>query len=59
MPLRKRGHFLWRTSKARREGSTHLFPSTLDDLISTDHVCRVIEAFVDKLPMEKLGVGAH
>ena len=36
-------------------GQHTLFPSTLDDLIPTDHVCRVIEAFVDKLAMEKLG----
>lgn len=36
-------------------GQQALFPSTLDDLIRTDHVCRVIEAFVDKLDMEGLG----
>lgn len=36
-------------------GQHTLFPSTLDDLIPTDHVCRVIEAFVAKLSMEKLG----
>ncbi len=36
-------------------GQHTLFPSTLDDLIPHDHVCRVIEAFVDKLAMEKLG----
>jgi transposase len=32
-----------------------LFPSTLDELIPTDHVCRVIEAFVGKLRMDELG----
>jgi transposase len=32
-----------------------LFPSSLDDLIPSDHVCRVIEAFVGKLRMDKLG----
>jgi len=32
-----------------------LFPTTLDDLIPEDHVCRVIEAFVDRLDMTKLG----
>jgi len=36
-------------------GQHTLFPSTLDELIPGDHVCRVIEAFVGKLPMEKLG----
>jgi transposase len=36
-------------------GQHTLFPSTLDDLIPADHVCRVIEAFVGKLQMEKLG----
>lgn len=32
-----------------------LFPSTLDDLVPPDHVCRVIEAFVGKLDMAGLG----
>jgi transposase len=32
-----------------------LFPTTLDDLIPEDHVCRVIEAFVNRLDMTKLG----
>jgi transposase len=32
-----------------------LFPSTLDELIPADHICRVIEAFVGKLDMEALG----
>jgi len=32
-----------------------LFPTTLDDLISADHVCRVIEAFVERLGMGELG----
>ncbi len=36
-------------------GQQALFPSTLDDLIPTDHVCRVIEAFVAKLDMAALG----
>jgi transposase len=32
-----------------------LFPTTLDELIPQDHVCRVIEAFVGRLDMSKLG----
>ena len=32
-----------------------LFPTILDELIPQDHVCRVIEAFVDRLDMAKLG----
>jgi transposase len=32
-----------------------MFPVTLDELISEDHVCRVIEAFVERLDMAKLG----
>ncbi len=36
-------------------GQHTLFPSTLDELIPADHVCRVIEAFVGKLDMEELG----
>lgn len=36
-------------------GQHLLFPPTLDDLIPDDHLCRVIEAFVGKLDMERLG----
>ena len=36
-------------------GQQTLFPVTLDDLVPADHVCRVIEAFVDKLDMAELG----
>ena len=36
-------------------GQHTLFPSTLDELIPADHVCRVIEAFVCRLDMEVLG----
>lgn len=32
-----------------------MFPVVLDDLIPADHVCRVIEAFVDRLDMSRLG----
>src|ERR1700730_1931851 len=33
-----------------------LFPVVLDELIPQDHVCRVIDAFVDRLNMAGLGV---
>lgn len=36
-------------------GQHTLFPTTLDELIPGDHVCRVIEALVSKLNMEELG----
>jgi transposase len=36
-------------------GQHALFPTTLDDVVPVDHVCRVIEAFVGKLDMEELG----
>jgi transposase len=39
------------------EGRTQgtLFPVTLEELIPEDHVCRVLDAFVDRLDMQKLG----
>jgi transposase len=36
-------------------GQQALFPSTLDDLIPADHVCRVIEAWVAKLDLAAIG----
>lgn len=32
-----------------------LFPLALDELVPADHVCRVIEAFVARLPLLQLG----
>src|SRR6266568_5439911 len=32
-----------------------LFPVVLDDFVPADHVCRVIDAFVEKLVMSELG----
>lgn len=34
-----------------------LFPLSLDDLVPEAHVCRVIEAFVARLPLAQLGFG--
>jgi transposase len=39
--------------ECRNQG--RLFPVVLDDLISADHMCRVIDAFVDTLEMDALG----
>ena len=39
--------------EGRSQGT--LFPVVLDDLIPADHVCRVIDAFVDGLAMDELG----
>lgn len=41
------------TGEGRTQGS--LFPVSLDDLVSPDHVCRVIDAFVGSLDMGALG----
>jgi len=39
--------------EGRKQGT--LFPVILDDLVPTDHMCRVVDAFVSQLDMEKLG----
>jgi transposase len=39
--------------EGRSQGT--LFPVVLDDLVPADHVCRVIDAFVDGLAMAELG----
>lgn len=41
--------------RGEARGQHTLFPSTLDDLIPGDHICHVIEAFVEKLKMDELG----
>jgi hypothetical protein len=38
-----------------RHQGTH-FRTMLDDLVAVDHVCRVIDAFVDRLNMDVLGI---
>ena len=39
--------------EGRNQGT--LFPVVLDDLVPADHVCRVIDAFVDGLLISELG----
>jgi transposase len=39
--------------EGRNQGA--LFPVVLDDFVPADHVCRVIDAFVEKLVMSELG----
>jgi transposase len=39
--------------EGRSQGT--LFPVVLDNLVAADHMCRVVDAFVGKLDMEKLG----
>ena len=34
-----------------------LFPLSLDELVPAEHVCRVVEAFVARLPLATLGFG--
>jgi hypothetical protein len=39
--------------EARGQGA--LFPASLEELIPQDHFCRVIDAFVSRLDMQRLG----
>jgi transposase len=39
--------------EGRNQGT--LFPVALDDLVPANHICRVIDAFVELLSMDKLG----
>jgi transposase len=56
MLSRERGHFSF-MSYIRGEGRSQgtLFPVVLDDLVPSDHMCRVIDAFVGGLAMAELG----
>jgi transposase len=55
MPLRERGHFFVGFIQGEQRSQGTLFPVQLDDLIPADHMCRVIEVFVDRLDVEGLG----
>jgi hypothetical protein len=39
--------------EGRNQGT--LFPVVLDDFVPADHMCRLIDAFVEKLVMSELG----
>lgn len=41
--------------EGRKQGT--LFPVVLDDFVPADHMCRVIDAFVEKLVMSELNFG--
>ena len=53
--MNRRPHFLWAISEARGEVRETLFPVVLDDFVPADHMCRVIDAFAEKLVMSDLG----
>src|SRR6202045_1130063 len=55
MPSRERGHLFMAYIRGEAREQVTMFPVTLDELIPEDHVCRVIEAFVGRLEMAKLG----
>src|SRR3989442_6206700 len=55
MSSRERGHFLMAYIRGEAREQTTMFPATLDELIPVDHMCRVMEAFVGRLNMAKLG----
>ena len=55
MSLFRGHHLLWAyiAGEGRNQGA--LFFITLDDLVPVDHMCRVVDAFVDRLAMSQLG----
>lgn len=55
MPSRERGHFSLSYIQGEGRSQGTLFPVVLDDLVAADHVCRVIDAFVEGLAMAELG----
>src|SRR3989475_10150889 len=49
------GIFFMAYIRGEAREQTTMFPATLDELIPVDHMCRVMEAFVGRLNMAKLG----
>ena len=45
--------------KGAERGQVTLMPDCLDDYVSEDHPARVIDAFIDRLDMAKLGIKAE
>lgn len=54
-PCRFEGIFFTGYIQGESRGQGTLFPVALDDLIPTDHVWRVIDAFVNRLDLHELG----
>src|SRR5229473_755002 len=55
MLSRKRGHFFMAYIRGEAREQATMFPVTLDELIPEDHLCRVIEAFVGRLDVARMG----
>jgi transposase len=51
MPSLSRGHFFMGFVQGEGRTQGTLFPVCLEELIPDDHVCRVIDALVDRLDM--------
>src|SRR5437588_9937877 len=55
MPLAGARAFFMAYIRGEAREQTTMFPVTLDELIPADHMCRVIESFVERLDLAKLG----
>src|SRR5947207_14059672 len=55
MSSRERGHFFMAYIRGEAREQTTMYSTTLDEMIPVDHMCRVMEAFVGRLNMAKLG----
>lgn len=55
-PCESEGFFVYGFYQGQARNQGTLFPVMLDDLVPSDHVCRVIDAFVNGLSMGELGL---